>query len=205
MLTKIIKFKKLIIAAIMMSLMGVGCSKDDDATKPTTNNDPFTFLKVGNELEYYNYYYDSDEIRDTMKFRINSENNGFFRVVQIFQEDLDEIPTATHYCYWYTNNNGWYMSFSFFPAEIGDTLYLPHNCFVGLKYKSFNFGTNFAEIISVSEKVTVPAGTFNNCIKVREYHPNDSTIVVDTYFHKDIGMLSGNSGKGIMKLHSKNF
>ena len=46
------KVKINLLAAIMVSLLFVACGKDeDDATKPTTNNAPFTFFKVGNEWE----------------------------------------------------------------------------------------------------------------------------------------------------------
>ena len=41
------KSKINLLAAIMVSLLFVACGKDDDdATKPTNNNAPFTFLKV---------------------------------------------------------------------------------------------------------------------------------------------------------------
>jgi hypothetical protein len=71
-------------------------------------------------------------------------------------------------------------------------------------------------VLFVSETVTVPAGTFNNCIKVKmeenyKYFFLDEEIYKDTsysYFwiHKDIGVvLEEIDGENTSKLISKNF
>jgi hypothetical protein len=183
---------------VILLLVVVSCSKDDNPTNPTSNNDPFTFLKVGNELEYGLYYYDTDELRQTMKLTIVSENNGYFKVIQ---DDDYTLPT-----YWFTDNDGWYKNDT--ESKVGAVLIIPQNCYVGLKYKSPDFPDSLAEIVSVSEKVVVPAGTFSNCIKFKEYFPDDppdDTYIMYHYYHKDIGMIMIDAGKGILKLHSKNF
>ena len=64
---------KVILVTVMM-LLWVGCS-DNDTTKPTVNDEPFTFLKVGNEWEYENF---GGMPEDIWKIKIVSENNGYY-------------------------------------------------------------------------------------------------------------------------------
>jgi hypothetical protein len=46
---------KIAIASVILSLLFVGCGKDDDDTnKPQENNAPFAFIKEGNEWVYEN-------------------------------------------------------------------------------------------------------------------------------------------------------
>ena len=64
------KSKFNLLAAIMVPLLFVACGKDDnDATKPTTNNAPFTFLKVGNEWTY-GVFYNTGELLTAATFKI---------------------------------------------------------------------------------------------------------------------------------------
>ena len=63
------------------------------------------------------------------------------------------------------------------------------------------------EILSISDTVTVPAGTFYDCIKicVVGIKPSES-IVSYNWYHKDVGEVMIKRPNGSMvKLHSKNF
>ena len=200
----------LILAAIMLSLMFVGCGKDDDNTKPTTNDAPFTFLKVGNEWEYESYY---DGIPDdTWKMKIISESNGYYIV------EYD----GYHYRTWYSNGNYWKI------ITDDETNYGPiilnKNCYVGQKWDttvSNGYATSkvTTEVLSISETITVPAGTFTRCIKVKVEENSKYTwngeevelkILAYFYIHKNIGtvMMEVIEGpvKGVVsKLINKNF
>ncbi len=196
--------KKTFITAFITSLLFVACGKDD-ATKPNTNNAPFTFLKVGNEWEFGRYDVDTDTLVYINKLKVVSENNGYFKVIQNNNEDS--------YNYYFIDDNGWYINKT--ESEIGATFILPLNCYVGKMWdETYNdYGVLYTiiyEIVSVSETVIVPAGTIKNCIKVKtqqiaeyegEVFEKDPYY---SYYHKDIGMVIV-PGKGWMKLYSKNF
>ena len=191
---EILKTKLMI--AIIISLVFVGCGKDDDF-KPTTNNAPFTFLKVGHEWKYGIYNNDTDSlIKDTIKPKIISQNDGYFKVT------TDDDLYDDDFQYWFTNNEGWFSGW-FSNDNTTSDLVMPLNCYVGLKYDSPNFYNCFAEIVSVSATVSVPAGTFNNCIKIKENPTPD--IISYAYFHKDVGIIMSSANFTTLKLISKNF
>lgn len=89
---------------------------------------------------------------------------------------------------------------------------LYHNYYVGQKWYSKisleQHGEENAsnrEIISISETVTVPAGTFINCIVIKYADGNEPYSYL--YFRKDIGIIKIESvdDSFSMKLISKNF
>jgi hypothetical protein len=182
--------KKLILITAMMLLMVAGCGKDDVTTPTTTNNAPFTFLKVGNEWEYGRY--DADELNGTIKFIIASENNGVFEVIMT----ENNVPVNT--VYWYIKD-GWWNDFSSGLLPFC----LPQNCSDGQELVVVDNGK--LEITSVSKTITIPAGTFNNCIETK-LSATGMEQYSNYYYHKDIGFLSGiYENKKSLKLHSKNF
>jgi len=59
-------------------------------------------------------------------------------------------------------------------------------------------------VVSISETVIVPAGTFSNCIKTKEIHPHGSDIY--TYRHYSYGLIMVEFvDEALMKLISTNF
>ncbi len=65
-----------------------------------------------------------------------------------------------------------------FPVTLGDTWLKKDSSQIEL------------EVTSLSETVTVPAGTFKNCIVVRETAPIGSgTAVTDHYYHRGVGQV----------------
>ena len=68
------KSKLNLLAAMVILLLFVACGKDDDATKPASNNAPFTFLKVGNEWMYQPI----DDLNSIWGIRIVSQKNNLF-------------------------------------------------------------------------------------------------------------------------------
>ena len=70
---------------------------------------------------------------------------------------------------------------------------------VGMKYYQEiapDVALDRAEIVSVSETVTTPAGEFTNCLKVRETTPVYPWITELKYYAPGIGMVQD----GILKL-----
>ena len=185
---KTLNTKAKVILVTVMMLLWVGCS-DNDTTKPTVNDEPFTFLKVGNEWEYENF---GGMPEDIWKIKIVSENNGYY----ILEYDDDESDNAI----WYSNGDYW-KTFND-DASIGITM-LYKNCYVGQRWDttaSNGYATSKVtkEVLSISEKVTVPAGTFTRCIKVKVEENTKYTwngeefeikILTYSYIHKNIGIV----------------
>lgn len=46
-----------------------------------------------------------------------------------------------------------------------------------------------AEVINLSENVTVPYGSFENVLKIREWTPLESDFEVNKYYAKDVGLI----------------
>ena len=67
---------------------------------------------------------------------------------------------------------------------------LPANPQVGDKYRSEDVSSELGEadeVVSVSEKVTVPAGTYENCVKVKESLSDGTTEY--KYYAKGVGVV----------------
>ena len=178
----------LILAAIMMSLMFVACGKDKDDynTPQTTNNAPFTFLKVGNEWELY-----SPNIPDgynIAKRKVLSQNGNILKLKNS-QEDWSDT------FYWKLTDDNWIASCD--SAGNDGYVFCPRNCYVGQQWDIIlnNTITIPAKIISITDTVIVPAGTFTNCIKI-EWQTieigdfGNEFVVYDYYYlHKDYGII----------------
>ena len=71
--------------------------------------------------------------------------------------------------------------------------------------KKWNYGERVREVVSINETVTVEAGTFNNCIKIKEYKIDYIEFFV--WIRNDIGIikLEQKNEDWEMELKSKNF
>ena len=123
---------------------------------------------------------------------------------------------------WYSNGNYWKINVDE-ETNLG-LIILNKNCYVGQRWDttaSVGGYTSklFTEVLSISETVTVPAGTFTNCIKVKleentKYIRNgevvDRTQSECCWIHKNYGMIMMEVVEGmvkgaVVKLKSKNF
>jgi hypothetical protein len=161
---------KKIILIIATILLTVACSKDDEPKTPTVNNEPFTFLKVGNEWEY-GYYNSDDELLFTNKIKIVSKEDGYFEVLQ---------GDFFYHSWWHINDDDWYTRYYDGTASSKFYITLPKNCYVGQKWN------DIFEVVSISETVVVPAGTFVSCIKVKT---TQKGWYYYTWYHKNYGMI----------------
>lgn len=182
---------KLIIAVAMVSLLFVATNKGNAVD---FNDKPITFVKTGNEWEYG--FYKDNELVDTKKFKIISENNGCFKTN--FDDSYDS--------YWYVNDEYWKTH----TNELGEDgfISLYKNTFLWQKWDATYKKEYTMEVISCAETITVPAGTWT-CIKVKMTHKETGEIAQNWWFHKDIGIVLREvvigEGSMFMKLHSKNF
>ena len=178
---------KKIILIVATILLTVACSKDDE---PAANNEPFTFLTVGNEWVYVTYDRDN-KLVDTFKLEILSEENNLFHL----QKDPVNFSFPV---WWHITDNAWYRSEKQTVSYTYNLKILPINCYVGLRIYGY-------KVYSISETVTVPAGTFHNCIKVAEGDGFWAVPPYITWFHKDYGIVRQVEGGSTHELISKNF
>jgi hypothetical protein len=71
-------------------------------------------------------------------------------------------------------------------------LIMPANPQVGFKYREeyyFNHAEDEAEITALGLTVTVPAGTYNNCIKTRNWTALEPQAIENKYYAPGIGLL----------------
>ena len=200
------KFNKLITLWAVVLVVGLfGCSNSNEPDEIKSCDAPFTFLKVGNKWDYQiigtatAYKNDSLTSNDTINgvetLEIVSEKDGAFRV-------NSNIPISIYF-YWKLIDNDLYMMPVIPDAETFYQLVLPKNCCnVGYKWGdtveySDEITEGTCEILSVSEKVTVPAGTFTDCIKIKSISRTWDNITQSItysaaaigYYHKDFGFI----------------
>ena len=183
---------KKIILIVATILLTVACSKNEDEPKnPTVNNEPFTFLKVGNEWTYG--VYESGKLIGEFSRKIISENNGCFRV-----------ETGPQIFNWFIADD-WWQQYEIIDGEhnVNHTMIFPVNCYVGQVWFR-------REILSVAETVIVPAGIFHNCIKISSTGFWGETSYL--WYHKNYGLVMYEDNHfwqlltpTITKLHSTNF
>lgn len=105
--------------------------------------------------------------------------------VYYFGEDVDEYRNGKvvgHSGGWHSGEKG---------ARYG--LFIPAKPRVGQKFYQEiapKVAMDRAEIVSVSETVTVPAGTFENCIKIRESTPLEPGTAEHKLYARGVGLLT---------------
>jgi len=208
--------RKLIIVACVLPLLFMACGKDDVDDTPY-NNEPFTFLIVGNEWEYG--IYSNDELINTTNLKIVSACDGALTNYKvIFDDDENKFVNWIFHKGMRRANMAlvpWYIEFfSDTDAVFNHLAYsLYQDCYVGKQrninnqIESGNAKANIEvlqEILSISETVITPAGKFYNCIKVKT---TPLFGVFDNYawYHKNYGIIMMQEGEVTYKLHSKNF
>jgi hypothetical protein len=161
----------------------VSCEKD-----PFENNSQstFSFVEVGNKWTY-EWYAEGAEASVTIAYEITAINeDGFIEVI------------CTNSLYDNQTDFNWFTNDEFFADETGaepDELFPLYfkNGQVGKKWLSpvedEDLGTITREIISTSETITVEAGTFTNCYKIKQTYELDSNIVDYFWIHNNTGIV----------------
>jgi len=202
---------KFLIITTLLCLVGfaAACKEKKNAIEPppnppTSNNAPFTFFNVGNEWTY-GIYNAEDELMETFGFRTVSEVDGIFL-------NRYKLILSQH---WYTDGDYWIID-TIPQFDRKGWVLMQRDCSVGQKWEThYEDGRSYTtEIVSVSETVTVPAATFNDCIKIKMTY-TFNTYQSESYYwiHKDFGIIMQEDSSGVFKipggvtakLHSKNF
>ena len=206
----------MILCLSALVIVNGGCSKDKpnniiDPDKIDENGDGrgWEFLKVGNKWEYksttdiveYPQYIWTDEIEKIKK--------------SFDYPNTDKIALEEHH-YWYVTDNAFYIDgwniYNDFPliyknCKVGQTWYYKFNNEIGLNNKIEDKITR--TVLSINELVEVPAGTFDNCVKIRETVSRNNKIYIDYYFSYKYGLIKKDDNwddeRNIDELISKNF
>ena len=75
----------------------------------------------------------------------------------------------------------------------------------GLYYRQEHYigeAEDQAEVIGNNESITVPAGTFKNCIKIRETNPLDPSFLEYKYYASGVGLVKVEKIADPLKLKS---
>lgn len=146
----------------------------EDTTEKDSTVKSFPFMQVGNSW-IYKISIDGNDFPYDITYSIKSiDDMGYFTI--------EFLAGST------TNSDMvWYANSDFFSDESGavEDFWFPilyKNNQIGKKWTSpeedeEGNGTITREILSVSEDVKVIAGTFTNCVKIKETFSNDINIV----------------------------
>jgi hypothetical protein len=55
---------------------------------------------------------------------------------------------------------------------------------------------DMAEVLSLNESATVPYGSFQNCLKTKDFSPLEPSVVENKYYASGVGMVLGITVKG---------
>ena len=152
------------------------CSKDkDDDSSPSNNSSSvFPFVKENNTWVY--------------DFRIDGGSSATisYKIKSIDDEKFCHLDFVNPFGNITDEEYLWYADDEFFADETGafaDDWFplLYKNNTVGKKWKASHedeeLGTIWREITSTSETVTVPAGNFTNCVKIKQTYSADAKII----------------------------
>jgi hypothetical protein len=217
----------ILLAAMLISFAGCSDSDDDSGTlnpldPPLIIQNVYSFLQLGNTWTYDTYenddlvstndlqlnfvhYYDLDpeEYGNLFAFQDTSLYQGNILFYYVFNDKDSSLYT--------TRMDG--VTIVRYP-----TLHL--NQYVGQTWeaKYTDGAKRLKEVTDLNATITVPAGTFSNCIVVNETRldPNGNITAVETeYFRNDIGVIywlaeseataTTPASKHEIKLKSKNF
>jgi hypothetical protein len=178
----------LVTVVVMLSLFAscTGRSAGNDAA--------FPFVKAGNEWVYGMYNQDNELSSDSLIFKIVSEENpGCFKTN--FNDSYDS--------YWFADNNIWKTHTDEFGNDGYIALHKDTN--IGRKWEIMD-SKYIMETLSVSETVSVPAGVFDNCIKVAMTYKETGALYQNWLYSKEFGVIKRElAGGRSMQLISKNF
>jgi hypothetical protein len=182
------------------------CSKDDDNNKNNHNFNPTvtSFLTVGHQWSYeYNIVMEGITLSGETSFNVIEDmGNGTYKVSQTTQ--MAGTPSQTMEHFW-TEDDAFGMGMNLENVQVGDN------------WIEIDEGVTYTTtVVSISENVTVPAGSFN-CIKMKGTQSDEPSITNYYYYNKSYGMILSDitvkeDDQGVvyemqmvMKLKSKNF
>jgi hypothetical protein len=125
-------------------------------------------------------FLDNEIIEDTYDYFAQDKDGN----VWYFGEDVDNYVNGVvdnHYGSWEAGVDG---------AEPG--IIMLGNPVVGLQYRQEHYigeAEDQGEVVGNNESVTVAAGSFTKCLKIRETNPLDNNFLEYKYYARDVGLV----------------
>jgi len=192
-----------ILLIVATFLLVVACSKDDvnEPKEPKDTHPVFSFLTIGNRWIYARY-----EISDTyteyrtstIRHKVDTNINSIACVA--YYADVLYCDGDIGYGIMFIATDSTVWEFYFFDFPLFWKSYT-----VGQKwYNPLDFDILAREVVSINETVTVEAGTFHNCIKIKEIY--DCGREDFFWIRNDVGVIKVVRYDDFgMELKSKNF
>jgi hypothetical protein len=179
-------------------------------SNPTVINNPWFSLPVGKEFEYEG---ETDEGTENIEIKINGDTKTVMGIKTLVYRDIvwvdgEVVEDTQDYLAQDDAGNVWYFGEDVDNYENGKIVdhdgswlagldgaqpgyWMKANPKVGDYYKQeFYAGEaeDEAKILSVSEKVKIDLGTYNNCLKIQDIVPGDP-VVEYKYYCQQVGGL----------------
>jgi len=196
----------------VFSILLFSCNKDEDKLIEEIDNKTivnFPFCKTGNQWTYT--YSSSSDSEITFNTTVNvtsvDENGWVKRKINMILVEYE--------AWWYAHDNNFsdlasppshYLYLYKKEAKVGDVY---ENTFIAKHGRPV---TNRNEVVALNQSITVIAGTFTGCTKIRKTTSEDAVYYADIWFSPEIGIIKdeGTTAKdfpniGTSELHSINF
>jgi hypothetical protein len=166
--------KQMILALVVFTFLCISCKKDDN--KSSKQIIP---LSVGNQWVYK--YYNSEKealVMDTIIIESTFEDGGY----QVYQFSDDDYTFGEHSLF-YKGSDLWGYEI---PSGIATaTILVPQK--KTLNSQILNDDGHIRTVVSLNEKISVPAGTFS-CYKLKDELDNE-TYILYTWICDGIGVV----------------
>jgi hypothetical protein len=177
------KIKVYLIVSIFFGI--IACKEDvEDIEK---NTDQSGFVVVGRQ---WDYEYIAEGVSTSVIYTykvLSDKGEGFYNM----QAKIGDFAEHNEF-YWFAKNGVFADETMTFPFNTYFTL-LPNNPTLNQTWNSpvidEELGTIKRTVVALSETVTVLAGTFDNCVKIKESVTNDPSIVSFYWVNNDVGII----------------
>lgn len=202
--------KNILFLTAMLSTLLFSCNKDENEVLKEVDNNTigdFAFCKTGNQWTYANYNKSEPDISFNSSVKITSiDQTGLIKVRITW-------PVTAYDVWWYAHDNCFgegspstYLLYLYKKdAKVGDIYEITLPTDDGAI-------TNRNEVVALNQSITVIAGTYTGCTKIRQTTSEDAVFYSDIWFSPEIGIIK-NEGTtaadfpeiSVTELHSTNF
>ncbi len=161
----------------------LACDKEDN---DESSNLFCEFLKVGNSWDYDLTFEYLDDVPHTIKvnYKIIDEENGFFKVryMAVREKELKWYGDEEVFTDEYGTEDDQYSMPLIVKSDLPGTVRF-------CTHPDSYLGQVSRKKVSTSETISVPAGTFTNCIKIHEVYTGDQNLFKTYWISPKIGII----------------
>jgi hypothetical protein len=185
--------KKLILFLTIVSISLLSCKKDKDEDPPPTPTPPvvgeFDYIKAGAKWTYNTFDTDPNHqgitVEESHEIK-TKDTDGWctveWKIAPVFVQQIEWFSDNTMF-----SNQAQKQSQMRFPLIKSNPVL---NDTYSITYSSNNGPvTNTRVVKSLTESITVPAGSYTNCVKIHETTSEDTVYYKDYWVAKNIGVV----------------